>query len=171
MSDLGQRVVEQARSYLGCPFFHAGRSREGLDCIGLVAMVAHDLGITDFDDLNYSPEPDPAYLTAVLWRFAWRTWDATDPFLMDLELIPGDLLQFELCGEARHVGIYGEDARREGTVIHCYQSAGKVVEHLFDKHWQKRLFAVYRFKQASWDGQGEAPEVAGLPHDALRGGS
>jgi cell wall-associated NlpC family hydrolase len=158
MSDLGERVVAQARSYLGVPFWHAGRSKQGLDCIGLLAVVAHDLEITDFDDVNYAPEPDPAYLTAVLERFAVRKWQRLEPFQETngggrgagfgaLSLVPGNLLQFEILSSAQHCGIYAENERGEGTVIHTYQSAGKVVEHRFDVHWQRRLFAAYRWRE------------------------
>lgn len=158
MSDLGRRVMEQARTYLDVPYFHAGRSRKGLDCIGLLAVVAHDLGITAFDDVNYPPEPDPAYLTEVLERFAERKWQRLEPFQETngdrgagcgcTSLCEGDLLQFEIRREARHAGIYAEDDRGQGTLIHCYQSAGRVVEHLFDNHWQRRLWAAYRFREA-----------------------
>lgn len=153
-ASLGQRIVDQARTYLSVPWFHAGRSRHGLDCAGLIAVVAHDLSITDFDDVNYPPEPDPAYLTAVLERFAERQWhlifpEPSDPPLEfgDLRALPGDLLQFEILGEPRHVGIYAEDSRGRGTVIHTYQSVGRVCEHAFDVHWQRRLWAAYRFRE------------------------
>jgi cell wall-associated NlpC family hydrolase len=148
LSDLGERFAAQARSYLAVPYHHAGRGRFGLDCVGLLAVVAHDLGITTFDDLNYQPEPDPAYLTATLERFAARYWDRDTPAeRLRMGLWDGDLLQFEILGSARHCGIYARDERGEGTVIHTYQAAGKVVEHLFDIHWQRRLWAAYRLRE------------------------
>lgn len=148
MSDLGQRVVEQARSYRGVIFQHAGRNRHGLDCAGLIAVVAHDLGITAWDDVNYQREFDPAYLTRVLLRFADPTWEWGHPNgLAELAVQPGDLLQFVLCGHPRHVGIAATDERGERTVIHCYQSVGKVVEQPFSRYWQGQLWAAYRFRE------------------------
>jgi cell wall-associated NlpC family hydrolase len=151
VSNLGDRFVAQARTYAGVPYYHAGRSRQGLDCIGLLAVVAHDLGITDHDDVNYSPDPEPGYLTATLHRFCDLTW-INDPFDdVTPTLEPGDLLQFEIAGVERHAGIYAEDERGQGTVIHAYQSAGKVCEHLLDRHWQRRLWAAYRLKEPDAD--------------------
>jgi cell wall-associated NlpC family hydrolase len=39
----GQQVAEAARKYCGVPITEGGRSREGIDCVGLVLCVAHDL--------------------------------------------------------------------------------------------------------------------------------
>lgn len=51
------QVVACARSYIGVPFRHMGRTRqEGLDCIGLPLAVMRDLGIPfpDYPDGNYT---------------------------------------------------------------------------------------------------------------------
>jgi hypothetical protein len=42
--ELGGMVVRTARTYLGVPFKPYGRTREGLDCPGLLLCVASDLG-------------------------------------------------------------------------------------------------------------------------------
>ena len=47
------RLVAQARSYLGVPWRHQGRTRAGIDCAGLVVLVARDLGLTDYDSTAY----------------------------------------------------------------------------------------------------------------------
>jgi cell wall-associated NlpC family hydrolase len=44
-------------------------------------------------------------------------------------------------GEPQHVGIYTGD-----TLIHAYESVGKVVEHRMDDKWLRRIVRVYRFK-------------------------
>lgn len=147
MSDLGEQIVTQARTYLSVPYFHAGRTREGLDCIGLLAVVAHDLGITDYDDVNYQPDPPAEPLTHILNHFCLCIWaretspDWPQPFA------PGDLLQFEILGVPRHAGIYATDEQGSPMLIHAYQAVGKVIEHPFDAQWRRRLWAVYRVKE------------------------
>jgi len=56
-------VVDAARSYLGVPWRHQGRARRvGLDCLGLLVVVAEDLGYYPQDYLCYTREPDPRLL-------------------------------------------------------------------------------------------------------------
>jgi cell wall-associated NlpC family hydrolase len=55
----GADIITAARAYLNVRYAHQGRSRvEGLDCVGLLIVVGHDLGVTDFEFLDYSNEPD-----------------------------------------------------------------------------------------------------------------
>ena len=42
----GQQVVEAARKYVGTPIMEGGRSREGIDCVGLVLCTARDLELS-----------------------------------------------------------------------------------------------------------------------------
>jgi cell wall-associated NlpC family hydrolase len=144
MSVIGDRFVVQARSYLGVRFFHAGRNRHGLDCIGLLAVVAHDLDITQHDDVNYQPDPDPALLTATLRRFC-RRLEPFEGFPGPLE--PGDLCQFSIAGVERHAGVYATGATGQPSLIHAYETAGCVLEHAFDVHWRRRLWAIYRLEE------------------------
>jgi cell wall-associated NlpC family hydrolase len=41
----GEMIADAARKYVGAPVVEGGRSREGIDCVGLVLGVAHDLGL------------------------------------------------------------------------------------------------------------------------------
>ncbi len=148
---LGEQIVVQARTYLDVPWFHTGRNRRGIDCIGLLACVAHDLCITDHDDLDYAAEEPPERLTATLLRFCELValfQDGEPLIIQEIVLRTGDLLQFSILGAPRHCGILAIQDDR-WTVIHAYQSAGKVVEHPFDVHWRKRLFACYRLREPS----------------------
>jgi cell wall-associated NlpC family hydrolase len=46
-------IVAAARTYLGVPWRHQGRTRAGLDCAGLIVMVARDLALSDYDSTAY----------------------------------------------------------------------------------------------------------------------
>lgn len=148
MESLGDRIVAAARRYLDVRYYHAGRSEHGLDCAGLLVVVAHDVGITDYDDVDYARDPPAERLTATLSQFARTIWRRSEePDLPIGRFEPGDLLQFEILGIPRHAGIAAADERGRATMIHAYQGANRVTEHLFDKHWQKRLWAVYRIEE------------------------
>ena len=49
----GEAVVAQARTWLGTPWRHQGRSPRGVDCAGLVVLVARALGLADHDVAGY----------------------------------------------------------------------------------------------------------------------
>lgn len=52
-------IVAAARSYLGVRWRHKGRTRHGVDCVGLLVAVSNDLGLGVKDtDLDYKRTPD-----------------------------------------------------------------------------------------------------------------
>lgn len=51
-------VVATARGWLGTPWRHQGRNEHGLDCVGLLAVVCRELGISDYDVDGYARSPD-----------------------------------------------------------------------------------------------------------------
>lgn len=50
-----EAFVAAARSYIGVPWKHQGRSRAGLDCIGLIILAGRDIGIAVPLVANYGP--------------------------------------------------------------------------------------------------------------------
>ena len=52
-------IVETARSFCGVKYAHQGRNRKvGLDCGGLILVVARELGLTELEELGYSSFPE-----------------------------------------------------------------------------------------------------------------
>lgn len=122
-----------AREYIGVPWKHQGRSRLGIDCIGLVVVCARSCGLAVRDRTDYGRDPDGTILVALA-----------------AHLVPsdgmsaGDVALLEYArGIPRHVGIIGEQP--EGlSLIHADSRAGKVVEHLIDARWRRRIVGVWR---------------------------
>ena len=55
LTPIRSRIVATAREYLLTPFHHQGRKKGvGIDCVGLIACVGHELGILDYDCTDYS---------------------------------------------------------------------------------------------------------------------
>jgi cell wall-associated NlpC family hydrolase len=50
-------VVTEARQWLSVPYRHKGRSRTGLDCIGLLVVVGRALGVPHEDRTDYTDYP------------------------------------------------------------------------------------------------------------------
>lgn len=121
--------VEEARKWLGVPFRHQGRSRNGVDCGGLLVCVAEALGKEIIHPATYSMSPDPKLIEEALLANCTKV----------SERQPGDVLWFSFAGEPRHVGLASDIG-----VIHAWAKPNKVVEHRLDDVWLKRLRGIYR---------------------------
>ncbi|MCH2547061.1 MAG: peptidase P60 [Alphaproteobacteria bacterium] len=146
----GVDIVNEARSWVGTPFLHQGRSkatvldRGGCDCLGLLVGVAEALqlkaingnALQTFDERDYGHMPNGEKLKAVFSRV-----------LMPIELMsmaPGDVLLMRLEKAPQHVAIVS-DYRYGGLgLVHALASARKVVEHRLDEQWLSRIVQVYR---------------------------
>ena len=142
-------IVAQARSWLGTPYHHQARLKGvGCDCLGLVVGVADELSLTrsdgtpliQFDETNYSRQPDGAYLTSMLQSLLQEVPKES--------AAPGDLALFTIERNPQHVGLLTEYEDGLG-VIHSYAPSRKVVEHRLDKKWQQRIIKVFRWQPLS----------------------
>lgn len=148
-------IALTARSWLGTPYAHLGRLKgHACDCVGLVEMVAKELGIPsrssglDYAADGYGRDPHPQRMRDALLEHleeveldlpALRRGDTSS-------LGPGDILHLRSGSHARHLGIV---LPREGgglNLIHAWSGAGKVVEHNLDKVWLTLIRAGYRYQ-------------------------
>lgn len=128
-----QQIVDEARDWLGTRWFHQGRSRAGVDCIGLVIRVAHALGLSTFDTADYSRQPDPVRMRALLDEHMTKIPVASAQI--------GDMLLMRFEKEPQHVAIVTDLG-----IIHAYAQVRRVVEHRLDSVWRARVVAAYQFK-------------------------
>ena len=111
--------VESLRKYLGVPWVHQGRTKYGLDCIGLLLVAARDLGMEVYDDPTYSLNPDHTRFLALLRTNLYEIPIATRGI--------GDIMLYVEKGTPPlHVAVVSRLAPRE-MVIHC-PSRRKVCE-------------------------------------------
>jgi cell wall-associated NlpC family hydrolase len=133
-------VVAAARAYLGVPFRHQGRTRTGLDCLGLTGCALRDAGLKVRDSTAYGRRPDYRRLAR-----------AADGELIRLErsapLRAGVIVMFR-DADWIHVGIM--TGRR--SFIHARGAeGGSVVEHILDdQSWAPRLVAAWRHPRMEW---------------------
>lgn len=114
-------VVAEARTWIGVPWVHQHRSRQGVDCAGLIICVARDLGLlpADFDLNGYSRRPDGTLLAV-----CDEHMDRIDRSAMQ----PGDVLVVATEHDPQHMGILGDYRHGGLSLIHAASKAGRVIE-------------------------------------------
>ena len=127
-------IINEARKWLGIPWRHQGRTKKGIDCIGLILNVGKSLGLIDYNlrIQNYSRLPDPINTQNTINQYV----------LQSEEMDTGDILWIKITNIPMHFAFYDKE---KGTIIHSFQTIGKVAEQTFDNKWRKRLHSHYRF--------------------------
>ncbi|MGE4043596.1 MAG: C40 family peptidase [Acetobacteraceae bacterium] len=127
-------VIAEARTWLGVPWRHQGRSRAGVDCVGLIVVVCQSLGLSDYDSCVYGRDPDP---TRFLGHFTAGGAVRINP----LDAQDGDLLVFRQSAFPCHAGIRSTHYDVP-YVIHAHMAHRQVVEERLTE--QAPLVAAYR---------------------------
>jgi hypothetical protein len=137
----GADVAATARSFIGTRWEHQGRSRNGVDCLGLVLLVAQQHGLTDFDTRDYARQ---ATDESMLWQCR--------KLLLPVDVSqgrPGDIPVMRF-GTNRHIGVFGDYLYGGLSLIHAFSLAPhRVTEHRFSdeflRHYDAALIGVFRF--------------------------
>lgn len=129
------QLIESARDLKGVPWRHRGRTRLGLDCIGMVICAMRQCGIEPLKqlglrDVPYGRQASPELIQAIEAHLEPAPGR-----------IPGALGLFRFYGEQwpRHVGLITEN----GNVIHCNAKHGGVMEHGLRAQWSRWLHSVW----------------------------
>ena len=140
----GAAIVAEARRWRGVPWRHLGRSRAGLDCVGLLVVIARALELPHRDLTGYSrhgqPEPDGDGLPA----------DVAEHFRAQLgeircaEARPGDVLVFAQTVRPCHAGVLSE-VRGAAHLVHAHAGRRVVLEEPMAGVWAARLRLAFRF--------------------------
>jgi hypothetical protein len=140
-----KQIVDKAREYLGVPFQHQGRSKQGLDCVGLILAVAEDLQLLDAkgnpvkrdDHIDYGPQPvTHLVLDTIRERMKHKSI---------LDIRAGDVACLKLPEVPTHAAFVGF-AYGQLTLIHAYDGGRLVcVEHGIDVKWHRRIVGAFEF--------------------------
>lgn len=130
-----QQLIDEARKLIGTPWRHQGRSKHGVDCVGLVLLSAKNAGLSlaEYgvrDQAVYGRGAQPLLLEKV------------ETYCQKLdEPIPGCLLFFRFYHDRhpKHFGIFTE----RGTMIHADAKRGLVVEHGHRAHWKEQTHSCW----------------------------
>lgn len=139
--DLSKLIVAEARKWLDVPWRHQGRDRRGIDCAGLIVNVGKSLGLLHYDTIDYARWPNSDRLVQLC--------EENGDHIPVAQVLAGDVVLMKFRGDPTHLGILGDYEPVPGqlSLIHSYNIAGKVVEHVLDAKWRKRLVAAYAYKR------------------------
>ena len=116
-------IVQYARSFIGVPNYREGRTRGGLDCIGLIQVVGSHFGIQYEDKFGYSDIPVNHEFLSHLMKYLTVNKNAA--------IHDGTIGLFRQNRYPCHVGIFASNDRGDRTIIHSSIPAKKVVERLY----------------------------------------
>jgi cell wall-associated NlpC family hydrolase len=145
--DIGQKIVEVARSHAGTPWEHQGKlPGVGLDCVGFIVTVAQESGaVGDVEfEANYRRRSNGEQMLSLLA-------DYLEPVAQAEDARPGDILA--LCDEAlrfpdvpRHLIILTEIGPHWRGIHHPTED-GVVVEHRLNVMFKRRVHSIWRARR------------------------
>lgn len=142
-------AVERMRELVEArvPFVHQGKSPSGMDCVGGLCHAIKYTGPVP----NYPRDPVNGELERELRRLFgepvfYRANLLTDPIVANEQLHPADVVSMQYAGPVRHVGMIGDYQPVPGelSLLHTSASIGRVIEHILDLKWRRRIVGVWR---------------------------
>lgn len=136
------KIIEEARTWLGTPWRHQGRTRKGVDCVGLIVQVANSLGLnpSGYDFCGYSRHAGGLELLSHFRN------NMTEKLIS--AALPGDVIVFRDNAYPCHVAFASE---RYGVIymIHAYAIRRQVFEETFSDEWRSKAIYCYEFPEIS----------------------
>lgn len=134
----GIDVVAEARTWLGVRYRHQGRSREGVDCIGLPVCIRGELGLPAMDVIGY------ARASTCSEMLDYCKANMVEVSRADLQL--GDIL-VQMDGAVRHMAIVADCAYGGLSIIHAWLPNRRVVECRLDDYFMQTVRGCFRFPE------------------------
>lgn len=144
-------IVEAARTYIGVPWKHMGRSRRGLDCAGLLIVAAKDAKGADLESpARYGREPFRAGLESFCAKAGDLAWSGPKGACTYDLLRVGDGVLMAPGTQPRHLAIVGDDPMYRFSLIHADGTPGisRVIEIGLTDQDLAKIVAIYRGR---WD--------------------
>lgn len=141
-------AIERMRELVAAqvPFVHQGRDFNGIDCVGALAYAfqyTDELPAYSRDPINGELERG---LRVVFGEPLLERPSTLSPALDSALLRPGDIVSMQYLGPVRHVALLAQHVAIPGvlSVIHTDSMLGKVIEHILDAKWERRIMRVWR---------------------------
>lgn len=133
-------LPEWCSKFVGLPYLPGGRTREGLDCWGLFALIwAEQFGraLPDYDGLSWRKGADAEEVARCARSYAER-FRQIDPGTEQC----GDGILFRMRGVPLHLGM----VVYSGKMLHIEDGADACIETYTNFQWSKRIIGFYRFE-------------------------
>lgn len=137
-------VIAEARRWLGVRWAHQGRGRDGVDCVGLLIVVARALRLVPAERLD-AVEHESCGYSRYPRGPALRAWCARELAEIPMHAArPGDVMLFRIDEDPQHLGLLAEHDQAGPTLVHSYALGPRcVIETRFDALWRGRLVAAF----------------------------
>lgn len=130
----GDRIAEEARRWVGTPYVHQGRTRFGVDCVGLIVCVRHAVEPIPAwleEQTNYRPVPSDDRLLQRVATHCDRIETAEQGCLI--------VIKWPYSQHPAHVALFAD-----GNMIHAYGKVREVVEHGYRGPWLRQTHSLWR---------------------------
>lgn len=129
-----------ANQYIGLPFKNRGRTKDGVDCWGLVRLIYQEqyaIELPSYDD-EYASSHNISETRDTIKEHV-KEWIYIEPG----EERSGDVIVMRLSGYPTHVGI----VIKNGKMLHIVEGINAVVENYHSRLWMHRIVGFYRHKE------------------------
>jgi len=131
--DMRQEIVDAARKYADVPWVHQGRNKYGIDCVGLLVLVARDVGLKPLDVTTYSQFYNSSILIKAFIENGCKKITKTTAQ-------SGDIMAINIGRCPMHVGILSEK-RGIKHIIHAFRPSRFVrEEEIYPLMWKRFAF-------------------------------
>lgn len=132
MTPLQEKIITEARTWLGTPYRHNQAAKHlGIDCVQFARVCCEHVGIPQVVYENYYQTPIKDTLLQIFKEH---------PNFQEIaEIEPGCVLVFRIAGIPHHIGI----ATSTTDMIHTDFKVG-VVEHPLGDTWHNRIVGLFR---------------------------
>lgn len=131
-------VVDAARALIGVPWRHMGRTRDGVDCLGLAILAYRAAGHDVPEPPPYRREPQGQALMDGIHAMGGRQ-------VRPGQEAPGDVMLFRVGLYAGHVGVYSmHPTMRVPACIHAYLPRRRVVEEPLAMELAAHIIGAFR---------------------------
>jgi cell wall-associated NlpC family hydrolase len=139
----GAEIVAAARALLGVRYAHQGRSRAGLDCIGLPVLVRAELGLAPLD-----AAPGYARTSTAFEMLDFCRAQMTE--VAPAQIRPGDIL-VQINGTGRHMAIVCDYPLCPDSlgIIHAWLPNKRVTECRLDDTFMQTVRGCFRFPEVT----------------------
>lgn len=132
-----QAIIDEARTWLHTPWKHQGRTKRGVDCLGLLVSVAANVGMPVLDEKVYTRRPDGKYMIQ-RFREEMQEISIDDVALADVVLFADSIYP---C----HVAFISEKHGQK-HIIHAHALRRMVIEELYSFEWPGKARRAFRLK-------------------------
>jgi hypothetical protein len=140
MHTRANEIVTAAKSFLDVKYRHQGRTSAGLDCVGLLICIAHTIGLSTFDTIQYSNRPNVNEFTREIIRSGCVQIPISS-------VGNGDILRLTSHGWPVHLAIFEIDDNGNMWYIHAYLPHKKVTRDPMTPEVWARVSSVWRFPE------------------------